>query len=114
MLMLKECAALSAFHTKSQSILSFFGGYCLWQYATGSAYVLVSLRAYGYAFFFGGYCLWQYATGSVYVLVSLRAYGYAFYHSPTVPPIAIKKHRLNPNTYSQCRSDLQQYLLFLR
>ena len=86
MLMLKGCAALSAFHTKSQSILSFFGGYCLWQYATGSAYVLVSLRAYGYA----------------------------FYHSPTVPPIAIRKHRLNPNTYSQCRSDLQQYLLFLR
>ena len=50
MLMLKGCAALSAFHTKSQSILSFFGGYCLWQYATGSAYVLVSLRAYGSVF----------------------------------------------------------------
>ena len=50
MLMLKECAALSAFHTKSQSILSFFGGYCLWQYATGSAYVLAPLRAYGSVF----------------------------------------------------------------
>ena len=50
MLMLKGCAALSAFHTKSQSILSFFSGYCLWQYATGSAYVLVSLRAYGSVF----------------------------------------------------------------
>ena len=78
MLMLKGCAALSAFHTKSQSIFSFFGGYCLWQYATGSAYVLVSLRAYGYAFFFGGYCLWQYATASAYVLAPLRAYGYVF------------------------------------
>ncbi len=50
MLMLKGCAALSAFHTKSQSILSFFGGYCLWQYATGSAYVLAPLRAYGSVF----------------------------------------------------------------